>query len=294
MVIIMNKSCYLDYNVFLDMEYRNKNSSDPKVQLHNEKAGLLLKKFEELKNVYSFCFSPAHGEEVAKFLVNKSIDFDLRLNSTLNKILLFNKLCDGNSILPSEHIGLYFHKEYFIDNLCRCLFNNGGMNATKLLEEFDEIVFLFFLVKWQYELKSKENNYYIDNYNINGLTIDELFNSNNMKFVDEYYDLVYSKDTPGRYSNFKNRFNSLKQGNYRKVERCIEKLLKSLNFVGYYRDKNYMTSITHDISHAHYATKCNIFITNDKRLRKKVEMIYNYIGCPTAIKNCEEFLAENS
>lgn len=290
----MDNICYLDYNVFLDMEYRSKNSDDPKVQLHNEKAALLLKKFEELKNVYSFYFSPAHGEEVAKFLVNESIDYNLRVNSTLNKILLFDKLCDGNSILPSLDRGLYFHKESFIDNLYRCLFNNGGMDATNMLEESDKRVFLLFLAKWQYELKNKENNYYIDDCKINGLTIDELFNSNNMKFVDEYYDLAYSKDTPGGYSNFQNRFSSLKQGNYRKVERCIEKLLKCLNFVGYYRDKNYMTSITHDISHAHYATKCNIFITNDKRLRKKVEMIYNYIDCPTTIKNCEEFLAENS
>ncbi|MFW0884362.1 hypothetical protein ACMCNP_04835 [Candidatus Acidulodesulfobacterium sp. H_13] len=54
--------------------------------------------------------------------------------------------------------------------------------------------------------------------------------------------------------------------------------------IGYKTDgiKKYR-SMMHDVTHAIYGTKSDIFITNDKKFKLRLEAIYIYIEVPTKV-----------
>lgn len=87
-------------------------------------------------------------------------------------------------------------------------------------------------------------------------------------------------------------YNELKAKSFQILEAYIEMLMKILNIVGYRTDKNkcLMHSSTHDISHVHYASASEIFITNDKRLIDKAKAVYSYLNVPTKVYSFEEFI----
>lgn len=46
----------------------------------------------------------------------------------------------------------------------------------------------------------------------------------------------------------------------------------------------------HDVTHAIYATKTDIFVTGDDRFYHKVRVVYNFLGVPTKVWSLDDFL----
>jgi len=46
----------------------------------------------------------------------------------------------------------------------------------------------------------------------------------------------------------------------------------------------------HDVTHAIYATKADIFVTGDDRFYHKVRVAYNFLGVPTKVLFLDDFL----
>lgn len=78
---------------------------------------------------------------------------------------------------------------------------------------------------------------------------------------------------------------------HRKTERLISTLFNVLESIGYRGEKMKKTvSRLHDVSHAIYASKADIFVTADARFAAKCEAVYDYAGVPTKVISYEEFL----
>jgi len=78
---------------------------------------------------------------------------------------------------------------------------------------------------------------------------------------------------------------------YPVLERTIELAMNFLEDVRYRPEQVAKSrSRMHDVTHCIYATGCQQFITNDKRLYDKVRAVYRYFGVPTRVLMLEEFL----
>ena len=81
---------------------------------------------------------------------------------------------------------------------------------------------------------------------------------------------------------------------YHQKEVIIGKILNCMEEAGYNQEeKNHSASLTgrmHDVSHDIYASSSNYFVTNDKRLSKKVIATYMRLDIPTKILNIDEFV----
>ena len=64
-----------------------------------------------------------------------------------------------------------------------------------------------------------------------------------------------------------------------------------LNACGYNRDKDIRTanSGAYDTEHAIYATYCMYFVTEDEKLRKRLNAIYYFLGIPTKCVTFDEW-----
>ena len=61
-------------------------------------------------------------------------------------------------------------------------------------------------------------------------------------------------------------------------------LFNLLDFACFHKDKQtYHSNIArmHDASHAYYAQLCDVFVSDDKRMRYKTEAVYHYLGVKT-------------
>lgn len=67
-------------------------------------------------------------------------------------------------------------------------------------------------------------------------------------------------------------------------------LFNLLDMVGYRKDKNSVARL-YDSSHAFYAQKCNILVSNDSRMRLKTEAVYHYLQIKTRVMDTRSFLA---
>lgn len=69
-------------------------------------------------------------------------------------------------------------------------------------------------------------------------------------------------------------------------------LFNLLDMVGYRKDKNNVARL-YDASHAYYAQKCDVLVSNDARMRVKAEAVYHYRNAHTRVMNADEFLEMN-
>ncbi|MBR5147675.1 MAG: hypothetical protein IKV15_00540 [Bacteroidaceae bacterium] len=68
-------------------------------------------------------------------------------------------------------------------------------------------------------------------------------------------------------------------------------LYLALNFSGFYSDKNRnLQNIYTDSEHAYYASACDIFVSNDSRLREKASAIYKTYNIPTKVIDLNELI----
>ena len=66
-------------------------------------------------------------------------------------------------------------------------------------------------------------------------------------------------------------------------------LFNLLDMVGYRRDKDNVARL-YDSSHAYYAQKCSVLVSNDARMRMKAKAVYHYRNVHTRVVSAEEFL----
>ena len=74
------------------------------------------------------------------------------------------------------------------------------------------------------------------------------------------------------------------------TERTVySSLFNLLDMVGYRKDKNNVARL-YDSSHAYYAQKCSVLVSNDARMRVKAEAVYHYLNVLTRVMSTDEFL----
>lgn len=255
MLSVMN--VYLDYNIIVELA-KNKPMLEHILAAAHEKN-------------YSFFYSPAHLEELAHADLEKST---LNLEDYFNTI---STLTNNNDIRPLVlNKPIIFDNEKPIDVYDRVLNRCGGLKATKCAEENDTCQ----LARAKEIARVSQDNF---SSVLSSMKTDEVFEYLcRNKFMCDYDGLVYT--------DYDDEYNDLKNRPYQELERAIEVLMKTLLHFGYHSDKlNHARSSTHDISHAHYATKCDMFVSNDKRLRSRVAATYHYLGVPTKVLSYDEF-----
>lgn len=66
-------------------------------------------------------------------------------------------------------------------------------------------------------------------------------------------------------------------------------LFNLLDMVSYRKDKNNVARL-YDSSHAYYARKCNMLVSDDARMRVKAEAVYHFLNVHTRVMGSDEFL----
>lgn len=220
---------------------------------------------------YSFFYSPAHLEELAHADLDKST---LKLEDYFNAISVLTNNSDIRPLLLDKPIDFYNEtpKDVYDRVLNRC----GGLKATKCAEDNDTCQ----LARAKEKVRVSQDNIFSV---LSSIKADEIFEYLcRNKFICDYDGLVYT--------DYEDEYKDLKNSPYQELERAIEVLMKTLLHFGYHSDKlNHARSSTHDISHAHYATKCDMFVSNDKKLRSRVAATYHYLGVPTKVLSYDEF-----
>lgn len=72
-------------------------------------------------------------------------------------------------------------------------------------------------------------------------------------------------------------------------------LFNLLDFACFHKDKPTSHSNIarmHDASHAYYAQLCDVFVSDDKRMRYKTEAVYHYLGVKTWVMSGTDFVTE--
>lgn len=70
-------------------------------------------------------------------------------------------------------------------------------------------------------------------------------------------------------------------------------LFNLLDFVCFHKDRptgHSNIARMHDASHAYYAQLCDVFVSDDKKMRYKTEAVYSYLGVKTRVRSGKEFL----
>ena len=66
-------------------------------------------------------------------------------------------------------------------------------------------------------------------------------------------------------------------------------LFNLLDMVSYRKDKDNVSRL-YDASHAFYAQRCDVFVSNDTRMRLKAEAVYHYLKVKTQVFSTDSFL----
>lgn len=95
--------------------------------------------------------------------------------------------------------------------------------------------------------------------------------------INQQISSAQQEIAPGIFPEIQNSFN--------KIEYVIERLARGLRRCGFYRDRELrkINSGEYDTEHLIYATYCNYFITQDRKLWYRALAIYDYLNVPTKI-----------
>jgi len=246
------KKIYLDMNVF--SEYAH---SDRPL---NKFTKNLIKKFKESN--YRLLYSPAHIEESA-VIFRKENDVNKAKNFIENILYNITEITNNYECLPTEK-DIVIKKE----NPEECY---GRVMEKYILTIIAENI-EYFSVKHKRDcVDCILTNYNIDRVYIGNIRPENLFNDKKIQKIFSDYNLKLEK-----WKVIKN--------NHKKTEITISILYDFLETIGYKSSgEKYYRSMMHDVTHSIYATKSDIFITNDKKFKTRVEAIYAYLEIPTRI-----------
>ncbi len=271
--VYLNNIVYIDYNICIIL-YNNKDKVDEFTRIIK-------------KNNMNVVYSPAHLEEIAHSDEGERDSY----------ITFLNTITNYHEIRPLyEDKPLFLIREDAHDCYGRVV-NDYGIVTTSIVENKD---YNF--------IKSERLARQINSVRIGNLAPNKIFGDKEVvKVVSEIIGRInicreirgvtenksgcFRIDTRSLFSK-DCKFDVMRCKGYYIIELLIEVLMKILNIIGYGADseKSIKHSATHDISHAHYATMSNYFISEDRRFRKRVKAIYSFLEVPTKVYSFEEFI----
>ena len=252
---------YFDYNIYSHL-----------LEKDNEYYKLVK---DEMSKLYKFYYSGAIAEETYKRICN---DVSRRHEGEISKNIEFiSNLTENKKIIPTTSIGLISSTEKFEE----CYKRVKSDDTRDIIEDIGKETF-------------KKNNMFQEDFNIIDLSKkskEEVWEDPNIKETLKELSYKYYKDS-SYDKTIKNSYKKLKN-NYGGLEMWIEILLKLLDMYKYNNDDNERTSVSgiHDTSHLIYGTYCDMFVSNDFKLRKKGEAIYYFLDIPTKTLSLRNFVS---
>lgn len=273
------KKLYFDNNIIIDIKnLRNKSLAQKVNSLNREE--------------YQIVFSPAHIEEIAATVMHHGQSAE----GAAEKLEFLADLTDSTELLPFhrsdleliKHDGIFVCKEHPISTYKRVIANYDN-NATAEAHQKQKLsngeAF-----ESAHSVTSKETNN-IDIAN----EIDYLKPKLHQIIINHYSALRtdskfedYIPRTPPECADL----NFSYARNYFPIhEVMIEKLLEFLEVRRFYPDNpSQFISGLHDTTHATYAAYCDIFVTNDNKLKQKMGAAYQWLGIETTLLTPSEFI----
>ena len=273
------KNLYLDHNLIIDIQKKRKPS--------------IVEAIEDIdRSRYQILFSPAHIEEIAA-LQKHFCEGKQKVDEVLN---LLKNLTNAKALLPYKRrgthqvklIGVYISDEHPEITYKRVV---DGYERNSISENHQREKYFS---GEQYEKKTGVSSRETNNLEIKN-KINDFKLTLHQIIVDNYHELV-SKNKFYEYlpshvpENHEINFESL--GAFFPLhEMTIEKIFEYLERIRYFPEKSTsFLSGLHDTTHAIYAAYCDVFVTNDKKLRNKTEATYKWLGINTLILSPDEFL----
>ena len=258
------KKLYLDRNIFEDIRQKRPNSS---CNFYN--------KILSYNNIFAIYASIIHAEEIY-YAYTSSNDFKL----LCDEINLIDKIVKNNIISPG------FKKDYFVIgyrnikehvNVVKLHYNETEQaiqnDISKNLLCRREIIDLLFN-DCEETLKS-----------LNSISTDKILTNKLVLSKFNLYKYHYTKK-----SSFKNLQNDIDKFMY--VVELISDFLDVIQYHAMKFDNKSIRARMFDIGHIIYASYCDYFITNDKKLIFKARSIYSNLKIDTKVCKPEEFFSE--
>jgi len=257
---------YLDYNLF--------------AYLYEGTRQDLRSKIEAMLDRHMFPYSPAHMEEIATALVQpSSSDATDRLEGAMRKLASVSQISRNVELFPSDSGPIVLREEEPLECFRRVV---RHYDRNPIAEANEERMLALFK---EGDPEGRRSN------TMSNLPDDFLVDSDHGR--DLQLKLYLDHDLPLRC-----KFHGVKgftwpeiSGRFPVLERTIELAMNFLEDVRY-RPEHVTKSRSrmHDVTHCIYATGCQQFVTNDKRLYYKARAVYRYFGVPTRVLTLEEFL----
>ncbi|EPC4895674.1 hypothetical protein Q1B75_002206 [Salmonella enterica] len=271
------KTLYLDHNVIIDIQQKRKPT--------------VAKKIENIdKSKFQILFSPAHIEEIAALKMHHGQD-DGKVNTFLE---LLTRITNSNALLPYKrknivlikNIGIYIYKESPINTYNRVISAYGNNHLAE--EHQKEKIARGEFLEETTGVTSREAN------SINIQNEIDIFKPNLHQIILENYQasLPFLNEylPPHIPAYHEIKFNYLSQY-FPLHEMTIEKIFEFLEARRFYPDKStQFLSGLHDTTHAIYAAYCDVFVTNDKKLKNKTAETYKWLGINTLILTPDELV----
>jgi rRNA-processing protein FCF1 len=272
------KKIYFDNNIIIDIKNLRNKALQEKVEQINKKE-------------YQIVFSPAHIEEIAAIVKHYGQDD----KNAKDKLSFLAQLTDSTALLPFprnksrliQHDGIFIYKEHPKKTYSRVIdqYKNNAIaehhqkEKLKHGEDFEA----------EHGISSKETN------NIDIIREIDFFKPRLHQIIIDNYHLLRNFEL-GRFLPDScpgcDDLNFAYTKNYFTIHEAImEKLLEFLEVRRFFPDnpKNSINSL-HDTTHAIYGAYCDIFVTNDKKLKQKTSAAYQWLGINTNIFNSNEFI----
>jgi rRNA-processing protein FCF1 len=266
------EALYFDHNVIIDIQ--------------NKRKATVVESIENIDNDnYQIFFSPAHVEEIAALAMHHDED-----KETIDDALeLLAKITNSKALLPykkagiiqTKCIGVYISNEHPKETYKRVvdLYENNHIAENHQKEKIAN--------GDGFEKKTGVSSKKTNNIDIQR-EIDIFKPMLHQIIVDNYQRLaaneIFHEYLPSRAPRgHEIKFEHL--GEYFPLhEMTIEKIFEFLELIRYFPDKStQFLSGLHDTTHAIYAAYCDVFVTNDKKLKNKAKATYDWLGVNTLI-----------
>lgn len=271
------KTLYFDHNVIIDIEQKRKPA--------------IVEQTEHLdRNKFQVLFSPAHIEEIAALKMHHGQD-ENKIKPFLD---LLTTITNSNALLP-------FKK----NNIPQVKMNGIYISRENPRDTYDRVIACY------------SNNSIAENHQrekiargesiekITGITSRETNSIDIQKEIEKFKPQLHKIIRENFLSSSSNLFeylpkraptcNEIKFSYLREYfplhEMTIEKIFEFLEIRRFYPDKStQFLSGLHDTSHAIYAAYCDVFVTNDNKLKNKTKEAYKWLGINTLILTPDELV----
>lgn len=264
------KKLYFDHNVIIDIKDKRKPSVVEKIESMD-------------RDKYQVLFSPAHVEEVAALKMHHGRGDD-EINSFLE---LLARITNSHALLPFKrrnivqvkNFGVYVSIENPRDTYGRVIAEYGNNSIAETLQK-EKIA----------KGESLEKRTGVTSRETNSIDIQkeiDIFKPRLHGIILENYQSappIFSEYLPAHAPDCHEiKFDFL--GKYFPLhEMTIEKIFEFFEVRRFYPDKStQFLSGLHDTTHAIYAAYCDVFVTNDNKLKNKATEAYKWLGVNTLV-----------